>query len=162
MRELLPLPNTDRLQQVKHYATRGWTWQLKQVNTINRFHKWVFHRRARNIFECFNRATHNYRLWQPVPIKYHTSEIRFLSLWNRTEKDNGRWRMHVSRLSLGWPTSVFLALAIFWLLLRYFIHHDKSSIFTPDFKTERFNCCNMLSTPTMFRCLLVTNGAPHR
>jgi hypothetical protein len=59
---------------------------------------------------------------------------------------------YVSRLSLGWPTSVFLALAIFWLLLRYFIHHDKSSIFTPDFKTERFNCCNMLSTPTMFRC----------
>jgi len=30
-RELLPLPNTDRLQQVKHYVTRGCTWQLKQV-----------------------------------------------------------------------------------------------------------------------------------
>ena len=44
--------------------------------------------------------------------------------------------MDVSRLSPGCPTSVFLALAIFWLLLRYCIHHDKSSIFTPDFKTE--------------------------
>ena len=59
-------------------------------------------------FECFNRsrATHNYRRWQQIPVRYCTREKRFLSLLSLTRRDNERWGMHVPWLSQGWLKSV--------------------------------------------------------
>ena len=66
--ELLLLPNTDHLQQVEEYV-RGCTWQLTNVKTIYMFHELVFDRENSGL-KCFNWATNNYELWQPVPVRY--------------------------------------------------------------------------------------------
>jgi len=57
---------------------------VEKDKTIYMFHKLVFHRRD-DSFKCFIRETHNYGLWQPVPVRYHVSEERSLSLVNYKE-----------------------------------------------------------------------------
>ena len=46
---------------------------MKKVTTIYRFPKLVFDRGDNN-HECFNQVTHNYRLWQQIPVRYCTRE----------------------------------------------------------------------------------------
>jgi len=41
-----------------------------------RFHKLIFHRGDSNI-ECLNRASQNYGLWLPVPVRYRTRKFFF-------------------------------------------------------------------------------------
>ena len=62
---VLLLPNTDRLQQVEDYV-RGCT--LEKLKIIIRLHKLAFDRRDIS-FECFNRATRTYGVWQPAPVR---------------------------------------------------------------------------------------------
>jgi hypothetical protein len=58
--------NTDRLKQVDD-DVRGCTWYLSRVKAIYMFHRLVLHRRDSS-FEWFNRETHNYGMWWPVPV----------------------------------------------------------------------------------------------
>ena len=109
---LLLLPNTDRLQQVEDIVG-GYTWQLKKINIIYRFHKLVFHRGDSSL-ECFNWANENYGLWQSDLVRYNTEGKQFLSLLNLRRRDNERWAVHVPWLSHGWPSLSFLAIATFF------------------------------------------------
>jgi hypothetical protein len=72
-------PNTDHHQQVED-VVRGCTWQLTKVKTICRFHKLVFYRGDSSL-ERFKLATHNYCLWQSVPVRYSS-----LIGWSLEEK----------------------------------------------------------------------------
>jgi len=49
----------------------------KKVKTIYRFHRLVFDR-GNSSRKCFNRATQNYGLWQPAPVRYRTRRKRYV------------------------------------------------------------------------------------
>ena len=54
------------------------TLQLKKgSNLIYRFHRLVFDR-GNSSSKCFNRATQNYGLWQPVPVRYRARRKRYV------------------------------------------------------------------------------------
>jgi hypothetical protein len=78
--------------------------------------------------ECLNRETHNYDMWQPFLVRYHTRGKGFLSLLSlaRTE-----YMCH-DCLKDGLCLSFF---SNSYFFVCYFIHYDKSNIFTPVFKT---------------------------
>jgi len=65
-------------------------------------------------------------------------------------------------LSEKWLNSVLFGNS--YIVLCYFIHQDKSSIFTPVLKTVpvQVKRCNMSPTLDVFRCLLVTKVATLR
>ena len=67
---ILLSPTSSKYWLLKHVEdyVRGCIWQLKKIKTIYRFHILVFDRDDSNL-ECFNRATHYYRLWRPSPVK---------------------------------------------------------------------------------------------
>jgi hypothetical protein len=63
---LILLPNTNHFQQVEDYV------RVVHGN-FYRFPRFVFDI-GYNSIDCFNRMTHNYGLWQPIPVRYPTWE----------------------------------------------------------------------------------------